>query len=497
MKMTHLTSMKFFLLVFINFLSLHSYAQKDASVKNLKRPNIIFIYTDDQRFDALGVVQNEQGSKARFPWFETPHLDRLAKEGVRFRNAFVINSLCSPSRSTLLNGKYNHLNGIANNHTFLSDTSLTYATELQKHGYITGFVGKWHMGKQTGKRPGFHYSASFIGQGQYNDCPFEINGMETSTKGWVDDVSTDFAISFINKNKDQNFAVALAFKSGHGPFQPPARHAQTFSSVPLIKPSTEHLVVPYKGKVDGGRKPTTPPAPLKSNSWTENNEERIRNYFGCLKAVDENVGRILKTLDSLGIAENTVVLFSSDNGFFFGEHGLGDKRAAYEESIRVPLLARYPARFPKGKLIDQIVLNLDAAPTILDLAGIPAPASFQGKSWLPLVLDKQVVWRKSFLYEYFYEQGYALPTIKAVRTETGKLIQYPGQDDWAEVYDLKNDPQETKNLINAPEGVKLKQSLEKELAEQEKIYHYTIPEYADQRILDEQGKYKQPEIGIQ
>jgi arylsulfatase A-like enzyme len=458
------------------------------------KPNIIFIYTDDQRFDALSVVQNEQGSQARFPWFSTPNLDRLAEEGVRFRNAFVINSLCSPSRSTLLNSRYNHLNGVANNHTGLSDTTVTYATELRKAGYATAFFGKWHMGNETGKRPGFDYSASFVGQGKYFDCPIEINGKAEPSQGWVDDVSTTNAINYIRENKDKRFLVTLAFKSGHGPFQPPLRHQETYAKVKLTEPANEGAAFPYKGQIDVSRPNANNAnaAPATGNTWTEKNEQRIRNYFGALKGVDENVGRVLKTLDSLKLDQNTVIIFSSDNGFFFGEHGLGDKRAAYEESIRIPLLVRYPARFPKGKKIDKIVLNLDAAPSLLDLAGVPAPKSFQGKSWVPLVEDKAKNWRTSFLYEYFYEKNFATPTIKAIRTEKSKLILYLGEDGWSELYDLTSDPGESKNLYSTKEGEKLKTQLQGELAKQEQAVGYVNPEYADPRPLDENGKYVRP-----
>lgn len=460
------------------------------------KPNIIFIYTDDQRYDALSVVQQEQGEKARFPWFSTPNLDRLANEGVRFRNAFVINSLCSPSRSTLLNGRYNHLNGIANNHTGLSDTTLTYATELKKAGYSTAFFGKWHMGNETGKRPGFDYSASFVGQGKYFDCPIEINGVAKPSQGWVDDVSTTNAINYIRENKDKRLLVTIAFKSGHGPFQPPKRHEETYAKVKLTEPVNESASFPYKGEIETGR-------PANANqrnaqvqptggTWTENNEQKIRNYFGALKGIDENVGRILRTLDSLKLDQNTVIIFSSDNGFFFGEHGLGDKRAAYEESIRIPLLVRYPARFPKGKKIDKIVLNLDSAPSLLDLAGVAAPKSFQGKSWVPLVEDKAKDWRTSFLYEYFYERNSATPTIKAIRTENSKLILYPGEEGWSELYDLSKDPIETKNLYNTKEGQKLKSKLQEELKLQEQAVGYVNPSYADPRPLDENGKYVRP-----
>ena len=462
-----------------------------AQDQKASRPNIIFIYTDDQRFDALSVVQNEQGEKARFPWFTTPNIDRIANEGVRFRNAFVINSLCSPSRSTLLNSRYNHLNGIANNHTGLADTTVTYATELSKAGYKTAFFGKWHMGKEKGKRPGFDYSASFVGQGQYFDCPIEINGKTEASIGWVDDVSTSNAIEYIKNNKANTFLLALAFKSGHGPFQPATRHKDTFSEVTLSKPVTENLKSPYKGQIDTGR-PNANAVANPDISWTEANDQKIRNYFRTLKGIDENVGKILNILDSLKLDKNTVVIFSSDNGFFFGEHGLGDKRAAYEESIRIPLLVRYPARFPKGKKIDKMVLNLDVAPSFLDLAGIKAPASFQGKSWVPLIEDKAKDWRTSFLYEYFYETGFNTPTIKAIRTETGKLIQYPGEEGWSELYDLSKDPGESTNLYQSAEGQKLKSQLAGELSKQEKAIGYTNPAYADPKPVDENGRYKRP-----
>src|SRR5436309_2810958 len=187
------------------------------------RPNFLFIYTDDQRWDAMSVVQREQGKKGRFPWLKTPNMDRLAAEGIRFRNAFVVNSLCAPSRACFLTGKYSHLNGVANNHTPLPDNAVTHASLLRQAGYTTGYVGKWHMDGQRGQRPGFDYSASFIGQGRYNDCPFEINGQATPTKGWVDDVSANFAIDFLKNNKEKPFLLCVGFKSSHGPWEPPER----------------------------------------------------------------------------------------------------------------------------------------------------------------------------------------------------------------------------------------------------------------------------------
>src|SRR5947209_4095034 len=174
-----------------------------------QRPNFVFVYTDDQRWDAMSVVQREHGERGRFPWLKTPHMDRLAAEGVRFRNAFVVNSLCAPSRASFLTGCYGHLNGVVNNHTPFPVTNVTHASLLRQAGYATAYLGKWHMGRQTGQRPGFDFSASFIGQGQYFDCPLEINGKSTPTKGWVDDVCTDHAVRFIQENKDRPFLLVL------------------------------------------------------------------------------------------------------------------------------------------------------------------------------------------------------------------------------------------------------------------------------------------------
>ncbi|MFT4154605.1 sulfatase [Parafilimonas sp.] len=463
------------------------------------RPNILFIYTDDQRYDALSLVQEAQAAKARFPWFKTPNIDRIGREGVRFSNSFVVNSLCSPSRAAFLTSQYNHQNGIANNHTEFTNTSPTYATELKKAGYATGFVGKWHMSNQEGKRPGFDYSFSFFGQGRYQDCPFQLNGEAiVQTKGWVDDISTDSALAFIRRNEAHPFMLALAFKSSHGPWDPPARLANEFSDVALTPSGSEGHDVPYKGKVYAGRKENNKngkaaDSSLARLSWTEKNDKMIRNYFRVLKGVDENVGRILDYLDSAHLSENTVVIFSTDNGYFLGEHNLGDKRAAYEESMRTPLLVRFPARFPQGAVVDKFVLNLDIAPTILDLAGIKAPSTFQGQSWAPLAEGKTVPWRASFLYEYFYENNYNTPTIVALRTETAKLVKYPGEEGWSELFDLSKDSLEEHNLYNSPPAKALKTKMIAELRKQEQLVGYKIPAYADKALTDKKGHYIFPD----
>lgn len=440
------------------------------------RPNFVFIYTDDQRWDAMGVVQREQGERARFPWFKTPNLDRLATEGVRFRNAFVVNSLCSPSRACFLTGRYNHFNGIANNHTPFPVDSVTHASLLRKAGYTTGYVGKFHMGGQSGQRPGFDYSASFVGQGRFNDCPFEINGVATPTKGWVDDVSTDYAIEFLKKNQSKPFLLVVGFKSSHGPWEPPDRLKDALSDV-VSKPAVNadaappYIQKPPQGRANANRAGGNPPAAQVNMH---------RNYFRTLTGVDENVGRILNALDELKLAENTVVVFTSDNGFYLGDHGLGDKRSAYEESMRIPFLVRYPKLGVKGKLVDEMALNVDLAPTLLDFAGVPIPKEMQGRSWKPLLTGEAKNWRKAFFYEYFFENNFGPPTILAVRTETAKLVKYPGHDDWTELFDLKADPYERKNLANDPAFKSLREQMEREFERQAKAVEYRLPPYADE-----------------
>lgn len=426
------------------------------------KPNFVFLYSDDQRHDALGVVQKEQGEKARFPWFQTPNMDRIAREGFRFRNAFVVTALCSPSRACFLTGQYIHKHGIVNNRTPFPQTAITHASELKKAGYTTGYAGKFHMGMQSGQRPGFDWSASFVGQGIYFDCPVEVNGVKQETQGWIDDVTTGMAIDFIKKNQDQPFLLCLGFKAPHGPYQPATRHEKDFEGKTALKTPNFDLLPPF---------PVPMPRPPKQEGPQVNAN---LGYFRMIAGVDENVGRVLKALDELKLADNTVVVYSSDNGYYLGEHTLGDKRSAYEESLRIPLLVRYP-KLGQGKTLDQMALNIDLAPTLLDFAGVAIPSSMQGKSWKPLLEGKAAPWRTAWFYEYFREAAFFTPTVTAVRTETAKLVKYPGNPQWNELFDLGKDPYETKNLIKDPGSAGLLKKLEAEYAAQAKAVDYKDP----------------------
>jgi arylsulfatase A-like enzyme len=438
-----------------------------------RKPNFLFIYTDDQRYDALSVVQREQGEKGRFPWLKTPNLDRIAAEGVRFRNAFVVNSLCSPSRATFLTGCYGHVNGVVNNHTPFPESNVTHASLLRQAGYVTGYIGKWHMGPQSGQRPGFDYSASFVGQGKYFDCPFEVNGQATPSKGWIDDVSTDYAEAFIRDQQATPFLLVLGFKTCHGPFEPPPRHAQTYADEQAR--SVPNLAVPA---IYRRGEPSGQPASVRESAEKGGVKTNLGMFRG-ITAIDDNVGRLLKLLDDLGLADDTMVVFASDNGYYLGEHGLGDKRSAYEESLRIPLLVRYPQFVAKGRLVDQIALNIDLAPTLLDFAGVPVP-EMHGRSWRPLLEGQPPAdWRRSFFYCYFFERNFAIPMVTAVRTETAKLIKYPGHDEWTEVFDLQSDPYELRNLARAPASASLQAELEAEYEQQSAAIGFHRPTFAD------------------
>lgn len=450
--------------------------QLTAAMDAVGRPNFIFIVTDDQRWDALGVVQREQGQRARFPWFQTPNMDRIAEEGVRFRNAFVTTSLCSPSRAAFLTGTYNHVNGVLNNSTPFPTTAVTYASLMREAGYETGFFGKFHHGKQKGPRPGFDYNATFLGQGVYFDCPFEVNGVMTPTKGWVEDVTIDYAIQFLKMERQKPFSIFIGFKTPHEPTQPPSRAAKRFTGeTAKVVPNLTTPAVFRLSDKDANRKC------LAEEAISEGRGVEVKlNWFRCLSAVDDSLGKLLQTLDDLKLAENTVLVFTSDNGYYLGEHCLGDKRSAYEESLRIPMIVRYPKLFPKGLVRDEMVLNTDIAPTFLELAGIPGPGYMQGRSMVPLLTGRETEWRTSFLAEYFLEREYPnTPTWFGVRTPVSKLVKYPGHDEWTEMFDLSKDPYETKNLARDPGHAGMRAELEAELERLTKELGYRTPPHAD------------------
>ncbi len=410
-----------------------------------KRRNVIFILSDDHRYDAMGFLKGQ-------PFLETPHLDSLARDGAHLKNAFVTTALCSPSRATILTGKYAHKHKIVDNNTAIPAGITYFSSYLQKAGYKTAFIGKWHMGGESdAPQPGFDRWVSFRGQGTYLPSAngLNVDGKKVPQKGYITDELTDYALEFIEKQTGPYF-VYLSHKAVHAEFIPAERHKGKFDGAKFVPPqSLTAEAVNRPMWVQNQR-----------NSWhgvdypyhsTLDIEDYYKRYAECLCAVDESVGRVLGLLKKRGELDSTLVIYMGDNGFAFGEHGLIDKRTAYEESMRVPMLARCPELFRGGQTVPSVVANLDILPTVLDAAGVPPPAGGDGASFLPLLQGKQVTWRDSLLYEYYWERNFPqTPTIHALRTDQYKYIRYHGVWDLDELYDLKEDPQELRNLIKSP-----------------------------------------------
>jgi|SRR5215472_5708381 len=413
-----------------------------------RRPNFVFILVDDLRYNALGY--------AGHPFVKTPNIDRIAREGVVFENAFVTTPLCSPSRASFLTGRWVRSHGVLDNtdHNELSHRLITWPRLLHDAGYETCYAGKWHMGNDSSPRPGFDRWVSFKGQGVYNDPLLNIDGQESKVEGYVTDLLTGYAVEFLKKPHSKPFVVYLAHKAVHGPFSPAERHKDLFANETINR--TPNAQDNWDGKpalqrdVDGH-----PPAKGVGSS-----DDLIRNQLRCLTAIDEGVGKILKTLEETGQMDNTFIVFTSDNGYFWGEHHLGDKRWAYEESLRIPMAMRYPKLIKAGSKIDQLVMNVDMAPTMLSLAGVNGPAEIQGRSVLPLLKGPAKEWRTSFLSEYFQEKNFPrVPNWQAVRDNRYKFIHYQDLKNADELYDLKKDPYEMQNLVNdAPQVLKEKQT---------------------------------------
>ncbi|MEK7407028.1 MAG: sulfatase [Acidobacteriota bacterium] len=420
-----------------------------AAAAPAARPNIVFIYTDDQRWDAM--------SCAGHPFLKTPNLDRIAREGARFGNAFVTTPLCSPSRASFLTGRYVHAHGVTGNgdNNALSHQLVTWPRLSHDGGYETAYVGKWHMGNDDTPRPGFDRWVSFRGQGAYVDPALNIDGKAERVAGYMTDLLTEHAVAFIRRPHSKPFALYLGHKAAHGPFTPAARHKDLFAGQAIRR-------APSAGDTLEGKPALQQPA--TGNPLRGPNDETILNQIRTLAAVDEGVGRVLEALEAARQLDNTVVVFSSDNGYFWGEHGLGDKRAAYEESIRIPLLVRYPRLVRAGTLIEQAALNVDIAPTMLELAGLRIPAEVHGRSLVPLLRGQARNWRRSFLAEYFAEQQYPrIPSWQAVRTEKWKYIHYTELAGADELYDLAGDAYEMKNLIGETGAKKVLDSLKADL----------------------------------
>ncbi len=428
-----------------------------------KPMNIVFILTDDHRYDALGFLNSQT-------FIQTPHLDRMAREGVYLPNAFVTTSLCSPSRASILTGLYTHKHRVVDNNNPVPEQLVFFAQYLQQTGYQTAMIGKWHMGGHSDEpQRGFDHWVSFKGQGNYlpDEHGLNVDGKRVKQRGYITDELTGYAIDWLkSRDKNRPFMVYLAHKGVHDNFLPAERHQGQSDGHTFVQPST---MMPgnHKG------------APMwvfnQRNSWHgieypyHSNLDigtYYKRYAETLMAVDESVGSVLEYLGNDGLLDNTLVIYMGDNGFQFGEHGLIDKRNAYEASMRVPLLVYHTGLAKSGSRVDEVVANIDIAPTLLDAAGLKAPDYMDGKSFFPLLEGKSIPWRTGLLYEYYWERNFPqTPTVHALRNDHYKYIHYHGIWDTDELYDLKEDPEEATNLIRSTAHQDIVRTMNRQLFE--------------------------------
>jgi N-acetylglucosamine-6-sulfatase len=424
----------------------------------LTKRNIILILSDDHRYDFMGFMKGSPD------FLETPNMDRMAQQGAHLVNAFVNTSLCSPSRASILTGQYMHHHRVVDNQRPEPEGTMFFPQYLQKAGYQTAFVGKWHMGHAHDEpRPGFDYWASFKGQGTYFDPTLNINGERRTFQGYTTDVLTDRALAWLRdgRNTRQPFFLYLSLKAVHYPFQPAKRHEGRYAKAQVKRPETmanternyqtqPHWVRERRYSIHGVDHMETG---QYDSDPVPSFDDLCRKYCETVHGLDENLGRMLKYLDETGLSESTLVIYMSDNGFALGEHGFYDKRDAFEESIRVPMLAYAPGMIKPKMKIAGMVQNIDIAPTLLEAAGLQTPktTNMDGQSFLPLLRGESVPWRDHILYEYYWEWNFpATPTVFAIRTDRYKYIYYHGIWDHDGFYDLQTDPHERHNLINVP-----------------------------------------------
>ncbi|MAG93659.1 MAG: sulfatase [Planctomycetaceae bacterium] len=460
-----------------------------------ERPNILFIFTDDHALNAISAYGGPLAEIA-----PTPHIDRIAKEGMLFRHCLVTNSICAPSRAVVLTGKYSHLNGQLTNKKEFDGSQQTAPKLLGAAGYQTAIVGKWHL-KST--PTGFDHFEVLKGQGQYYNPMLLTNGQQVKHVGYTTDIITSQALKWLEqRDRGKPFFLMCQHKAPHGRWEPALRHLSDFDDVEIPEPPTlfddyagrsaapaghemgiaEHIgpsrlmfrysskFTPEQLKVFDAyfrpRNEAVQKANLTGKERTRWNYQRyIKNYLRCVKAVDENIGRMLKYLDDAGLAEDTIVIYSSDQGFWLGEHGWFDKRWMYEESLHTPLLVRWPGVTRPSSSSDALVSNVDFAETFLDVAKVKIPEDMQGRSLTPLLHGKTPTdWRKTHYYHYYEAGGHGVPLHYGVTDGRFKLIRFPDKklDTW-EFFDLKNDPMELRSRYGDSDYAQSVSELKKEL----------------------------------
>lgn len=436
-----------------------------ATADEEDRLNIVLIVTDDHRYDAMGYMGH--------PFLQTPNLDMLAAGGVRMDRAYVTTSLCSPSRASIITGLYAHNHGVVDNYNPVSPDLRFFPEWLQEAGYATAFIGKWHMGAVDDPQKGFDHWVSFAGQGVYapdpgqlrvkgryvpqaNNTGFNVNGERVEQRGYITDELTEYAMDWLETREgaSEPFFLYLSHKAAHADFLPANRHAFRYEGMQVKRPPSPQ---------------TDPDLYLDPPMWVLNQRnsrhgidfayyteldlaQAYRRYCETLLAVDESVGQMIEALKERGDWERTLMIYMGDNGFLFGEHGLIDKRCAYDPSVRIPLLLHCPRELPSGTVLNSVVGNIDVAPTILEAAGVVAPSGLDGQSFWSLARGDTSVWRDYLLYEYAWERNYPqTPTMHALLGSRYKYIRHHGVWDIDALYDLEADPEERRNLIADPE----------------------------------------------
>ena len=477
-----------------------------SSVEAAKRPNVVFIFTDDHSAHAISAY----GSRVN----KTPHIDRIAQEGMRFKKCYVTNAICGPSRAVILTGKHSHLNGFFQNGRSPFDGSQpTFPKLLRKVGYETAMIGKWHLKSVP---TGFDHFDVLIGQGPYYNPPMRTTNaagevvVEKNT-GYTTDLVTDKALDWLKEERksEKPFMLMLQHKAPHRNWQPGPAHLNSFDDIEIPEPET--LWDDYSGrskaaanqtmtiarhlskndlKLNAGPNNLTPEQKKlwdaayqpKNDAFRNANlqgkdrikwmyQRYIKDYLRCVQSVDDNIGRVLKYLDDTGLADNTVVIYSSDQGWYLGEHGWYDKRWMYEESLVMPLVIRWPGVVEPGSINDDIVSNLDFAETFLDIAGAGIPREMQGRSFLPILKGRTPAdWRKTFYYHYYEFPGaHSVARHYGVTDGHYKLINFYENKDW-EMFDLTADPNELQSIYGRKEYVGIQSRLEKELVRLRQYY---------------------------
>lgn len=516
-------SLKYFTCLALGFLLLSCQTQKknNPSSENNTKPNIVFIFSDDHATQAITAYNDRYKDIS-----PTPNIDKIAHDGAILTNAFSTNAICGPSRAAIITGKYSHVNGYYKNYRggYFDNEQWSYPKALQQNGYTTVLVGKWHLASEPKGFDYYKYHIDHGEQGVYWNPTYNENGKTIKEKGYATNITTDFALEWLDQSdKKKPFCLLLQYKAPHREWAPDEKYVNLFEGQELPFPDNfndeylgreqtagdTHMTMDYLNRrdlklsppdnlndkqkrkwLDYGNKPgqtATPSDTLKGDELRRWKYQRyIKDYLATIRSVDDNIGRVLQYLKDNNLEDNTIVVYASDQGFFLGEHGWFDKRWMYEESMRMPLIIKYPGKIKPNTVINDIISNIDIAPTLLDFAGIKSPKDVQGKSFKPMLTgEDNDDWRQSMYYHYYeYPKWHHVQPHYGIRTERYKLIHFYYDIDLWEFYDLEYDPKEMNNLINSEAHNDIIASLKEELYQLKASYGNTMSYDELRKITD-------------